>query len=60
MTTRVLLVDTDPDALADAAAALRRRGYHVQIAVDEETAEERVRSSSFDVVVAPDRMLARM
>ena len=59
MTTRVLLVDTDPDALADAAAALRRRGYHVQIAVDELTAEERVRSSSFDVVVAPDRMLAR-
>ena len=59
MTTRVLLVDTDPDALADAAAALRRRGYYVQIAVDELSAEERVRSSSFDVVVAPDRMLAR-
>ncbi len=59
MSTRVLLVDTDPDALADAAAALRRRGYYVQIAVDELTAEERVRSSSFDVVVAPDRMLAR-
>ncbi len=59
MITRVLLVDPDPDALADAAAALRRRGYYVQIAVDELSAEERVRSSSFDVVVAPDRMLAR-
>ncbi len=59
MTTRVLLVDSDTDALADAAAALRRRGYHVQIAVDETSAEERVRSSSFDVVVAPDRILTR-
>jgi hypothetical protein len=59
VTTRVLLVDSDTDALADAAAALRRRGYHVQIAVDETSAAERVRSSSFDVVVAPDRILAR-
>ena len=52
MARRVLLADSDVDALGELAAALRVRGFTVLLASDAEAALERARSDAPDIVLA--------
>ncbi len=51
MSPRVLLVDDERDILEPVTYALRQEGFHVETAVDGESALELARSAPFDVVV---------
>jgi len=52
MARRVLLVDSDVDALGELAAALRMRGFTVLLAGDADSGLERARQDAPDVVLA--------